>query len=506
MNPLWRGISIYYLHLLATFLSMMIMTPVVVNTLGPEAYGLWVLIGSVIGYSTLLDFGLNTAVAKYTAEYTALGQPQMVNRLASIALVMYRRVAIGLLIVIAILAAIGPALVDVRDTLVWPVRAALLLMGCNAAISLVAGVFGNIIYGLQRVDLWKACGLAHVIVFALLTAVLLWWGFGLIGMAVASLCATAVLFGAYRFCLWIVGHRFVTSTDGVNTAFRREVSLYSGRTVVLGLTSRILYSTDAIVIGLVLGASAVGPYDIAYKICFLMTYLFSVISTSLFPRFSQLYALGNLEGTRRLFLRVTWISLAIITPLILVVAYIGKAFISFWVGSGNFVGWPTLLVLLAMSFIHAIGTPVGLMLQAIGRNKILVYSEMANAALNLGLSLLLVRRYGVVGVALGTLIAHALTSTWLMPLVASRYIKLSVRQYLRESIMPPILVGPVVGVGVLLVFGAPPDALPPLSIAGHGIAIVGAYALILLVFQRRSESVQTLFKRLSRGVMAEFGS
>ena len=503
MHPLWRGISIYYVHLFASFLSVLVMTPVVVKALGPEAYGVWILIGSVIGYSTLLDFGLNTAVAKYTAEYTALGQPGMVNRLASIALVMYGRVAIGLLIAIAMLAATGPSLVGVRDTLVWPVRAGLLLMGCNAVVALVAGAFGNIIYGLQRVDLWKACGLVHVTASALLTAVLLWWGLGLTGIAVASLGATGLLFGSYRFCLRIVGHRFVFSTDGVSREFRREVFLYSGRTVVLGLTSKILYSTDAIVVGLVLGATAVGPYEIAYKICFLMTYLFSVISTSLFPRFSQLYALGDLESTRRLLLRVTWISLAIITPLIVTVAYLGKAFITFWVGLGNFVGWPTLLALLVMGFIHAVGTPVGLMLQAIGKNRIFVYSEAANAALNLGLSLVLIRPYGVVGVALGTLIAHALTSTWVLPLIACRYIKLSVRQYLRESIIPPIVVGPVVGVGVFLVFGTPPDALSPLSIAGHGIAIIAAYALILLIFQRRSESVQVLLKWMSRGVMAE---
>lgn len=489
-----RGLTVHYLHLFVSFVSLMIVTPVMVNGLGPEGYGLWVAVASVMGYSTLLDFGMNTAIAKYTAEFNAVGQPQMVNRLASTALVLYGRVAVVLLAVSVGLAAVAPHAVSVDEELVWPLRVTVVLMGCNAVLSLVGGVFGNIVYGLQRVDLWKTCALAHVVASALLTVALLRLGFGLVGIAAASVCATVMLVAVYRYTLQTIGHPFERTAEGVPPELRSDIYRYGGRTVVLGLTSRILYSTDAIVIAIALGAASVGPYEIAYKICFLMTYLFSVISTTLFPRFSHLYALKDLEGARRLFLLVTWVSLAIVTPLILAVGYLGDAFISAWVGSDNFVGLPTLVVLLAMSLLHGIGTPVGLMLQATGKNKILTYSEVTNAVLNISLSLILVRYYGVLGVALGTLIAHAITSTWLMPLLACRYIELDVWQYLRQAVLPPIAVGPFVAVASLLILGKSPSVVSPVSIAACGLSIVTAYAVALFAFQWRSEPVQLLLR------------
>ena len=66
----------------------------------------------------------------------------------------------------------------------------------------------------------------------------------------------------------------------------REVLPFSWRTFVLGVTSRVLYYSDYLVIAFFLGAAAVAPYEVAYKVCFLSTYLFSVITTTMFPSFA----------------------------------------------------------------------------------------------------------------------------------------------------------------------------------------------------------------------------
>ena len=61
----------------------------------------------------------------------------------------------------------------------------------------------------------------------------------------------------------------------------RPVLPYSLRVVVNGLTSRILYNTDHIVIALFVGLSDLGKYDVAWKLCFYSTYLASAISFAL---------------------------------------------------------------------------------------------------------------------------------------------------------------------------------------------------------------------------------
>ncbi len=43
------------------------LTPYLVHQLGDSAYGLFVLVGSVAAYGSLLDFGIAPAVTKYVA-------------------------------------------------------------------------------------------------------------------------------------------------------------------------------------------------------------------------------------------------------------------------------------------------------------------------------------------------------------------------------------------------------------------------------------------------------
>lgn len=66
-----RGIMSNYAGQAVTVVTWILLTPFILARLGPTNYGLWVLIGSVIGYGTLLDFGIGGAVIKYMAEYRA---------------------------------------------------------------------------------------------------------------------------------------------------------------------------------------------------------------------------------------------------------------------------------------------------------------------------------------------------------------------------------------------------------------------------------------------------
>ena len=46
-----------------------VVTPVLVHRLGLGQYGLWALVGTIIVYGALFDFGIGAAVSKYVAEY-----------------------------------------------------------------------------------------------------------------------------------------------------------------------------------------------------------------------------------------------------------------------------------------------------------------------------------------------------------------------------------------------------------------------------------------------------
>src|SRR5690606_13289167 len=61
------NVLVMFVKLVITF----IMTPVFVNNLGKYDYGLWEMIGAVIGYMGILDLGLRPAISRYAAMHKA---------------------------------------------------------------------------------------------------------------------------------------------------------------------------------------------------------------------------------------------------------------------------------------------------------------------------------------------------------------------------------------------------------------------------------------------------
>src|SRR5690554_8024057 len=48
-----------------------IMTPIFVRSLGHYDYGLWEILGAIIGYMGLLDLGIKPAISRFAAKYQA---------------------------------------------------------------------------------------------------------------------------------------------------------------------------------------------------------------------------------------------------------------------------------------------------------------------------------------------------------------------------------------------------------------------------------------------------
>src|SRR5690606_26908321 len=97
-----------------------------------------------------------------------------------------------------------------------------------------------------------------------------------------------------------------------------------------------------------------------------------------------------------------------------------ESFISQWVGSVNYGGkWVDLAI--AISMILGLWlTPIQVVLSAnlSARGPSLV--RMLEGIINLGISILLGKMFGLVGIVLGTLLACVVTSFWIFPLLTTR--------------------------------------------------------------------------------------
>ncbi len=73
VNQIKAGVIIGYINLALGNIIPLIYTPIMLNLLGQSEYGLYTLAYSVVGYLTLLKFGLGSTIIRYIAKYRALG-------------------------------------------------------------------------------------------------------------------------------------------------------------------------------------------------------------------------------------------------------------------------------------------------------------------------------------------------------------------------------------------------------------------------------------------------
>ena len=78
------------------------LSPIVVNSLGSTAYGVWSLLVTVVGYLGLLDFGVRGAVTRYIAHHHAAADHESSSLIATAAIVLF-----GAMGVLAILISCG---------------------------------------------------------------------------------------------------------------------------------------------------------------------------------------------------------------------------------------------------------------------------------------------------------------------------------------------------------------------------------------------------------------
>jgi O-antigen/teichoic acid export membrane protein len=132
------------------------------------------------------------------------------------------------------------------------------------------------------------------------------------------------------------------------------------------------------------------------------------------------------------------LSLATVLPLASVTAVLAGPVIHAWVGE-KFAGAVPVVWVLALVMAVRMGTSTGTsILKGAGQHRFVAACSVALALTNLGLSMVLARWFGLIGVAIGTLIPVTIISVFVMFPVACRRVHLPIGEALRSSVWPAV--------------------------------------------------------------------
>jgi O-antigen/teichoic acid export membrane protein len=421
------------------------LTPFILHQLGTSDFGLWALVGAAVVYGSLLDFGIGGAVIKYVAEYHAKGEIEEMRSLVATALCLYTALGLIAIAVIVAIALFVPELLNVppnqRATVTWLV----LLTGLRVGMSIPCTTATAVLRGLQRYDVANLINSVGTILSAVATVTTLLLGGGVLGLVGISI---AVMLAMQAWAIWFI-HTIMPKLDfGWRHAKRRMVRTlisFSSSLFVTEFSGCLQTKTDEFVIAAFLSISAVAPYAIVRRLSELAQLLTDQLMKIILPLASELHAEDDRARLRSLYVTSTRLTLAIFLPVGCTLIVLARPILTAWVGA-KYSDYAHLVIILTLaSLITTSMWPGAAIIQSTARHRPLAAMSLGSGLANFVLSVALVHRFGLTGVALGTLIPTAVECLGFVLPYAMRVISVNFSEITKEIFLPALLpVAPMV--------------------------------------------------------------
>jgi O-antigen/teichoic acid export membrane protein len=386
------------------------LTPFVLGRVGQHEYGLWLVSVQVLAYLALLDFGVVALLPRETAFATgragagggrsAEELPKLVGQTARLVLWQMPPVVLAALSLWLFLPArweaVGGPLGFVLATfvLMFPLR-----------------IFPAVLQGLQDLKFLAQAQACAWLAGTALTVALVFAGAGLYSLA-AGWAATQLL--ATPVMIYRLRRRFPEAwPKGLarlpSVAARARLS--SGFWVSLNQVAVVLlYGTDLLVIGQLLGPAAVVPYACTAKLITVFANQPQMLMQLAMPALSELRAGGRREHLARVCIALSQAMLWMSGAVACIVLATNEGFVGWWVGAAQYGGfWLTLLVLLNMLLRH-LNLTVGYVLFSCGMERRLALTALLDGLVTLCAVFVLAGRFGLTGAAAGAVVGVCLVS------------------------------------------------------------------------------------------------
>ena len=245
------------------------------------------------------------------------------------------------------------------------------------------------------------------------------------------------------------------------------------------IASVVLDGTDTIVLTIFSTLSNVSIYSVYFLVVKGVKTLFLSMTNGIQALIGELWAKQELKQLNEFFAWVEWVihtgttyvfscTAALIVPFVQVY--------TFWIRDANYIH-PTFAVLLTLAnAMHCLRLPYNIMVLAAGHYKQTQKNYIVAAVLNIIVSVLTVKSLGLIGVAIGTLVAMAYQTIWLAVYDSKHFIFWSLRNVIKQFAIDVLSAALVIAVGCQM------SLKEPSYISWILMAIkVSAVALIIIV-------------------------
>jgi O-antigen/teichoic acid export membrane protein len=202
---------------------------------------------------------------------------------------------------------------------------------------------------------------------------------------------------------------------------------------VVSLGAFLILNTDQYFIVRLLGPQFLPDYAATYRLLLVIYSTATTLSVMTIPFVCRISASEDKSNLKKLLLTNTSLGMVIFLSGILMFVFFGDYLIKLWLGPGHFVGWPILWVFCAMLTLenhHVIFAQVGINCKT---DPTWGKMSVISGVINLLLTYIGAKTYGLLGVASATMLSQMMTNNWYAVSKTMKAVGLSIREYFREA-------------------------------------------------------------------------
>lgn len=411
-----------------SIIAGLIMMPLMIRMLGEDLYGIWIVIGSIVGSLYLFDIGMASSVTRFISFSLSRNDREQATRIVSTAFVIYCCLALCILAASIVIAFFSGYIVKNQENTAL-IKVLIIIVGINLAIEFPFKSYAGIPGHHLRQDLMSYSRILFKILSALVTVYLLFSGYQLIAVALVQLASSLLSNLVFRYIAYYLEPNIKVQVSNVDRSTFKEIFSFSGWTFIIDLTRLLKERGDVWMVAALTSPELLTVYYVGVRLVEYSNQLLYKAFGFTLPLYTDAIARNDdkeLERKVKLFLRLN----TIVSGLVLVSAMLfGHNVIKVWMGD-NFNSSDAVnvfIVLLTAKLLVFITNPFTNVLFAMAKHRYQAYVSGIEAIISLALipvfMQLIENQLLAASLAIG--LPFTVSRTLVIPMIVTKHSKLS---------------------------------------------------------------------------------
>lgn len=428
----------------------LVLIPVLFRNMGKEELGLWFLLGQSGAFLGLMDMGLSPTLTRRIAfakgrsgtdANVSLSESyqQEIADLVATGKVIYRYLTAGVFVIAWVTGFIFIGQIDLLQLDHGTIWTAWTVMCLSHALGVWGAMWSCLLQGTGHVGWDGLIGIAVQVATLVCQILAVLLGGGLVSLATIAAIGSVLT----RYVVLIFMRRREPDLFRLQGRWRQELFQSMIRPALrawaTGLGAFLILKTDQYFIAYFKGTGNIPSYHAAYQLVSnLMTLAMSfALASQVF--ISQMWQSGHIAQVHRIVQRNLRFGLIIMATGSACLMVVGEELMSLWLGPGQFIGYPIIGIFCVMLFLEAQHSGI-VSASRSTEDEAFVFWSLGAGALNLIMTWCLVKPLGLMGVALGTMVAQMLTNNWYAVYRGLWRLQMPLKNYIVKVFLPVMFI------------------------------------------------------------------